>query len=333
VEKEWKGQPHVGELPLDIASQVEVHGRKAVEAIDAVAGKATLNKDEFERLRNDMHCYRAFADAFAWKVRAAQRVLNYQWGKDISELDAAVPLLERSLQHYRRLVELTKDTYLYANSMQTAQRRIPIGGDGGKMKTWIELLPKYEEELANLKLHIAQLKEGNVAQRQPSPLRVAKISTDDAVKTVLLEKGARLFSDLDSAVVELAPELTGQRAYVFNSRAQRDGGTVLRFTTTKAVSLLVGYFRDDQKKYAKAPKLEIDATANDYNQAEPQLTAAIQLAGMPQVNVHKYDFAAGTHTLSLPKGMLLVLGCTNDAVVARNVGLSGSDDAMDWLFY
>lgn len=333
VEKEWKGQPHVGELPLDIASQVEVHGRKAVEAIDAVAGKATLNKDEFERLRNDMHCYRAFADAFAWKVRAAQRVLNYQWGKDISELDAAVPLLERSLQHYRRLVELTKDTYLYANSMQTAQRRIPIGGDGGKMKTWIELLPKYEEELANLKLHIAQLKEGNVAQRQPSPLRVAKISTDDAVKTVLLEKGARLFSDLDSAVVELAPELAGQRAYVFNSRAQRDGGTVLRFTTTKAVSLLVGYFRDDQKKYAKAPKLEIDATANDYNQAEPQLTAAIQLAGMPQVNVHKYDFAAGTHTLSLPKGMLLVLGCTNDAVVARNVGLSGSDDAMDWLFY
>ena len=31
-------------------------------------------------------------------------------------------------------------TYYYANSMQTAQRRIPIGGDGGKNKTWKEML-------------------------------------------------------------------------------------------------------------------------------------------------------------------------------------------------
>ena len=68
------------------------------------------------------------------KVHAAQHVLNYQWGKDMAELDAAVPLLEESLVYYRRLVELTKDTYLYANSMQTAQRRIPIGGDNGKNK-------------------------------------------------------------------------------------------------------------------------------------------------------------------------------------------------------
>lgn len=71
-------------------------------------------------------------------------MLNYQWGKDMAELDAAVPLLEESLVYYRRLVELTKDTYLYANSMQTAQRRIPIGGDNGKNKTWAEMLVHYE---------------------------------------------------------------------------------------------------------------------------------------------------------------------------------------------
>ena len=80
-------------------------------------------------MQNDMHCYREFAYAFNLKVKAAQRVLNYQWGKDLNELDAAIPLMEQSLDHYRKLVALTDSTYYYANSMQTAQRRIPIGGE------------------------------------------------------------------------------------------------------------------------------------------------------------------------------------------------------------
>ena len=105
-----------------------------------------------------MHCYRAFAYAFGWKVKAAQHVLNYKWSKDIKELDAAVPLLERSgilpsaggsHQGYLSLCQL---------DASTAQRRIPIGGDGGNMKHWSELLPKYEQELANLKKNIAMLK-------------------------------------------------------------------------------------------------------------------------------------------------------------------------------
>ena len=58
VEKEWKKQPHVGEMPLDIIARVIAHGDKAITAIDQVEGKVTKNKAEFERLRNDMHCYR-----------------------------------------------------------------------------------------------------------------------------------------------------------------------------------------------------------------------------------------------------------------------------------
>ena len=137
------------ELPLDIVAQVVEHGDKAVAAIDKAAAAVTRNKEEFGRLQNDMHCYREFAYAFNLKVKAAQRVLNYQWGKDLNELDAAIPLMEQSLDHYRKLVALTDSTYYYANSMQTAQRRIPIGGDGGKNKTWKEMLVHYENELAN----------------------------------------------------------------------------------------------------------------------------------------------------------------------------------------
>lgn len=337
VEKEWKHEPHVGELPLDIVAQTEAHGDKAVAAIDAVADKVTENKDEFKRLQNDMHCYREFAYAFGWKVKAAQHVLNYKWGKDLKELDAAVPLLEKSLEHYRQLVNLTKDTYLYANSMQTAQRRIPIGGDGGHMKHWSELLPKYEQELANLKKNIAQLKAqaaGTYKMKAEiiKPLKNATVAME-GYQTVEIAKGAKLFSDLDSVVTDFAPELAGMKAYVMNSAAQRKESTHLEFTCKKPVHVLVGYFRDDQIKYAKAPKLETDATANDYGQAEPQLTSAIRIDGMPQVNIHKYDFEAGKHSLLLPKGIVLVLGVTSDNITPRDAGLSGADKAIDWLFY
>ena len=337
VEKEWKHQPHVGELPLDIVAQTEAHGDKAVAAIDAVADKVTGNKDEFGRLQNDMHCYREFAYAFGWKVKAAQHVLNYKWGKDIKELDTAVPLLEKSLEHYRKLVNLTKDTYLYANSMQTAQRRIPIGGDGGHMKHWSELLPKYEQELANLKKNIAMLKAqaaGNYSVKAEviKPLKNADIELE-GFQTVKIEKGAKLFSDLDSVVTDFAPELKGMKALMMNSGELRKNSAKIEFSCKKPVHLLVGYFRDDQMKYAKAPKLETDATANDYGQAEPQLTSAIRIDGMPQVNVHKYDFEAGTHRLLLPKGIILVLGATSDKITPREAGLSGTDKAIDWLFY
>ena len=338
VEKEWKHEPHIGELPLDIVAQTEAHGDKAVAAIDAVADKVTEHKDEFNRLRNDMHCYQEFAWSFGFKVKAAQHVLNYKWGKDINQLDTAVVLLEQSVMHYKKLVDLTKDTYLYANSMQTAQRRIPIGGDDGKMKHWQELLPQYQLELDNLKKNIAMLKDIAKGKYHHvsmviKPLPIANVTLPHDVKTVKIAKGARLFNDMDSVVTDFAAELKGMNAYVLNSKQQRDSATQIEFKCETPVHLLVGYFRDDQMKYAKAPKLEIDATANDYGQAEPMITSAILIDGMPQVNLHKYDFNAGSHTLLLPKGMLLVLGYTSGNITQRDAGLSGTDKAIDWLFY
>lgn len=338
VEKEWKHQPHVGELPLDIVAQVQDHGDKAVAAIDAVASSVTRNRDEFRRLQNDMHCYQAFAYSFGWKVKAARHILNYQWGKDLCELDTAVLLLGKSLEYYRQLVSLTKDTYLYANSMQTAQRRIPISGGDGHMKEWWELLPRYEQEVANLKRNIAILKANAAGKSAGKPKEIpalhdGKVALPAGTATVRLEKGARLFADMDSAVVDLAPELRGLNACVVNGQQQRDRGTQIEFTTAKPVSLLIGYFRDDQRKYAMAPKLETDASANDYGQADPQLTSAVRIAGMPLVNVHKYDFPQGHHVLDLPKGFLLVLGYTSDPVTPREVGLAGADETIDWLMY
>lgn len=355
VEKEWKHQSHKGELPLDIVNQTIAHGEKAVAAIDSAAPYVTKNVAEFGRLRNDMHCYREFAYSFGLKVRAALHVLNYKWGKDIGELDATVPLLEESLDHYRRLVALTKDNYLYANSMQTAQRRIPIGGDNGKMKTWAELLPEYEKELKNLKKNISMLKAKAAGTYKETAEEIKSLRNADVKNVVLIThpdgnsasqepkrtavefrqiaKGTRLFTDIDSIVTAVAPELEGLKALPLSYWNMKKEATVIDFTAKKPVTMLVGYFRDDQIKYAPAPKLETDASANDYGQAEAVLTSAIQIDGMPQVNVHPYHFGAGHHTLSLPKGILLVLGFTDSEPAQRDCGLSGSDKSIDWLFH
>ena len=83
-------------------------------------------------------------------MKAAKLVLDYQWGKDMKNLEEAIPLMEQSLEHYRKLVELTDEHYLYANSMQTAQRRIPIGGDDGHNKTWKETAGTLRKRIGEL---------------------------------------------------------------------------------------------------------------------------------------------------------------------------------------
>lgn len=353
AEKEWNHQPHIagGEMPLDIISQCVRHGEDAVAAINQAAeGSIGKHRDEFLRLQNDMECYREFAHFFDLKVRAARLVLDYQWShklgthpeaKCLEYLDQAVPLLEESLNHWRRLVELTSGTYLYANSMQTAQRRIPIGGDDGRNKHWAEMLPHYEKELAAFQSNIQMLKEKTAAPADDTnatttpQLHNAHYRMLSAHKAVTLNEGAQLWSNMPEARVEaLAPELAGLRAFVTEAVKPGKGQPVtLEFEAEEPLKVLVGYFRDDQSKYAKAPRLENDATANEFGQAEAQIENAIKLSGIPLANVHTYSLPAGHHTLHLPDGYLLVLGLTADAIQPRNAALGGGDETMDWLFY
>ncbi len=335
VEKEWKGQPHVenGEFPLDIVEQCIAHGDRAVAAIDRV--KPRTNKEEFARLKNDIYCYRAFAYAFYWKVLAAREVLNYQWSKEIDYLDEAIPLLEKSLAWYRTLVDLTKDSYLYANSMQTQQRRIPISGGDGKNKTWEEMLPHYEVELAALKANTELLKNSDEqVEVTILPVADAEVALQGRWQRVTYGEGISPFVDRPELQVEaLAPELKGMTGFVFDGEKKRSEATTFAFSCTQPVKLLVGYFKGDNKRFAQAPKLEIDASANDYGQAEPLLQNAVTVKGWGVANIHAYHFEAGEHTLTLPRGFLLVAGFTSDEVKSRNVGLAGSDDTPDWLFY
>ena len=332
IEKKWKGGEHVGELPLDIVDQCLEHGIQAEHAVNMITAKPTRHADEFERVRKDMIFYRMFAASFRWKVMAAQQVLNYKWAQDIKYLEKAVEYLEQSQNWWNMLSMSTQDTYLYANSMQTAQRRIPVGGDNGKMKTWSELAKVYQEELDAFKENIEKLKHP-VAQIDVSisPLKLADVKYSGT--TVTLKKGAVLFENRpDTPVDSLAPELVGLQALVLNRDSTRIVGTTIEFECDKPVKVLVGLFKDDDPKWAKAPKLEIDATGNEYGQAEPILANAISIVQMPKVNIHTYNLPAGHHTLRLPKGILMVAGFTHDDIKSRDCGLNGPSGEVDWLF-
>lgn len=335
VEKEWKGEKHVGELPLDIVEQCAQHGIEAEHAVDLLVANPTRHADEFERVRKDMKFYRMFAAAFRLKVIAAQQVLNYKWSQDIKYLDKAVQYMEQSQNWWNALSAATQDAYLYANSMQTAQRRIPVGGDGGKMKTWSELATVYQAELDALKENIIKLKNPvekaneNILPARPASVKLFAKNT----QLITLKKGAIIFENRpDTPVDSVAPELVGLQALVLNRDTTRIVGTTIEFESDKPVKLLVGLFKDDDSKWAKAPKLEIDATGNEYGQAEPLLTNAISIVQMPKVNIHQYTLPAGRQTLHLPKGILMVAGFTDSIIKQRDCGLNGPSGEVDWLF-
>ena len=341
AKKEWEKQPHEGETPVQIINEIVAHGKKAVEAINNVETHVTKDKEEFERLKNDMYCYNTFANFFAEKVEAALLVLRYSYSNDIADLDKALPHLEKSIVLYQELVKLTKDSYLYANSMQTAQRRIPIGGDDGNNKTWEELLPHYERELANFKRNLELLKtskDGVIVKKEVTPWNVEDVSVLSENKgKYQVKKGAKIYTIPESEIVEIAPELKNLKGISFIADTQNNKGTQLKFKNNKAVKLVVGYFNTDQKRFLFPPSLETNAAGNSRGEAEVILANAIKFKELPRVNIHTYTFKPGENELNLGKGRVLILGFmdANQNIISRDVGLIGDDEktAVDWLFY
>lgn len=340
AEKEFKKQPHVGELPFQITSEVVKHGKLAVESIDKAVPFVTKNRDEFNRLKNDVYCYNEFANFFADKVKAAALVLQYGYTKDISLLDQAVPFLESSLAHYKKLVDLTKDTYLYANSMQTKQRRVPVGGDDGKNKTWAELYPFYQAEYNNLKKNIEMLKANKGVKKATEIVALkpadVKILTPNLTQYPLAV-GQTLFPDQPFAIKALAPELKKLKGVKYLHKQQSATGTEIQFSCDKPVHVLVGYLSGNDRGFLKTPTLETDASANDYGQAEPKIANAMNIPDLAPVNIHSFSFKAGTNTLKLGKGNVLILGFVDgdQKVPSRDAALSaaGQTENVDWLFY
>lgn len=312
AEKKFKGEEHIGETPIQIADEIVAHAHRAVELLSKL-GKPTRNIDEFNRNLNDIYIHQALAYHYSHKVKSAIQVLEYKYTRDVASLEYALPDLKKSVQYYKLLSELTEDSYLYANSMQTKQRKIPMRGVDATFKHWTEMLPVFEAEYENFKNSIDDLKKGAAAVNEtPDPYREETVQFEGQVELVPLKKGAKIYADQDLVVTHYDERLEGISAVKINSQDQKVNGTTLKFTTSKPVKFLVGYFNSEDKVFAPKPVLEIDATANDYGQAEASIRNAFRVQYMPMVDIHAYTFPEGENVLKLPKGEALILGIISE---------------------
>ncbi|MGE4586486.1 MAG: glycoside hydrolase family 20 zincin-like fold domain-containing protein [Mangrovibacterium sp.] len=338
--REFRGEPHNGETPPQIIEEVVRHGKLAVEAIEKAASKVTRNREEFDRLKNDVYCYNAFANYFAERVKAAMLVLNYKYSGKAEDLEAAVPYMEKSMSWFRKLVELTRDTYLYANSMQTAQRRVPISGADGKNKTWEELEPHYQAELDNFKRNLEMLKtkgSGESLQQVKSYEPAAVTILNKGLSRYALKAGQRPYNDNKAAIGAVAEEIGNLSGVRFSDRQQQEEGTVLKFRCEQPVKVLVGYFNTNSYSVLEPPTLETNANANDRGQADIKIANAMLIPGLYPVNVYNYCYEAGEHELVLGKGRVLVLGFIDgkEEIPIHDAGMTKDENgpAVDWLFY
>ncbi|MDI9363736.1 MAG: hypothetical protein QM541_02205 [Flavobacterium sp.] len=334
--KEWKHEKHIGETPVQIIKEVQQEAEFAVSAINKAAPFVTKNKAEFLRLKNDMLCYKALAKHYAQKATAALAILRFKYSNNIVDLEKALPHLEQSVYHYKQLVTLTKNTYLYANSMQTKQRKIPIRGVDGTFKTWAEVLVPFEKELATFKYKIDSLKTDNKLAKATVLLKNASVKFTPNTVFYTIDSSAKAFTDTTLVLLDVAKELKGLRGIQLSFAKQKAEGTSLTFIATKPVKVLVGFFNEKSANYLKAPELETDASANNYGQSETKIANGVVVKGMPAVNIYSYTFAAGTNTLTLAKGACLIVGFIDDAqtLPIYDAGLNekGNKKEIDWLF-
>ncbi|WP_426329472.1 alpha-d-galacturonidase [Pedobacter sp. R-06] len=335
AEKEWKKQGHIGETPVQVAREVIEHGKKAIQSINEAAPSVTKDTAEFKRLRNDIYCYDEMANFYAEKVKAALWILRYKNSNQVADLEQALPFLQNSVDHYAKLVKLTENSYLYANSMQTKQRKIPMRGVDKTFIHWKEMLPVFNKELDHFKHSIDSLKsikQGTVAAIVP--YRTADVKVLNETESYVIAKDAPLFADTAIKIKEVAAQLVGLKGIKLAKEKQIKIGTDIKFRTKVPVKLLIGFFNQKDAQYLAPPQLETDASANNYGQSEIKISNALVPYGFPPVNVHAYSFPAGTHTLNLGKGACLVLGFIDDKQELRifNAGLDGRGKDIDWLF-
>ncbi|WP_316800601.1 hypothetical protein [Pedobacter frigidisoli] len=333
AEKEWKKQGHIGETPMQIAKEVVVHGKNALASINKV--KAGKDVEEFNRLKNDMYCYDEMANFYAEKVKAALWILRFKYSNQVTDLEQALPFLQNSVDHYAKLVKLTEGSYLYANSMQTKQRKIPMRGVDKTFIHWKEMLPVFTKELEHFKRSIDSLKSVKGAGIVTvQPYKNAEVKLISPLENYTVEKEAIVFADSSVRIKEVADQLTGLKGIRLSKTRQLKSGTEISFETKIPVKLLVGLFNQKDAKFLAPPQLETDASANNYGQSEIKISNALVLNGYPPANVHAYSFPAGKHTLTLGKGECLVLGFIDDKQELRifNAGLDGRGKDIDWLF-
>ncbi len=319
ADKEWNKQPHVGETPPSVIHDAVDFADRAVNSIQQAEEYVTLNKAEFERYENDIICIQLLSWNYYYKVKAAMDVLRYDFSNDIHDLQSAETNLAKSLEYFKELTDRTRDTYNMAQSMLTYHRRIPFPGevDGTPYNYhWTQVLPLYEEELAGFKKYVSDLESGKVdpnlrfadKDMEPYPNADYELLSDNG-EYYTVEMGARVFTDEDFEIRDIAPEFIGLKGIRFsNKQAQHDVMT-FRLKVNEPLRLLVGYFKSKDPKWLQVPNPDFEARANERGGFAPRVRNAAIISELPALDVHNFEYEPGVYDVEMiGKGSYIILG-------------------------
>lgn len=347
MKKELAGEAHVGETPYDCVQEVRGHAGKAWELCEKVIAAEGTGNEKLNRIRTDIMAVRDMSLSYCKKIEAGMEILRYKYTMDekcrgnVEYLCRAEKLMEEALEDYRRLAGVTDETYLYANSMQTPQRKIPFP-NGEIYGHWMACLPEYEKELEHFKKHLEELKQGilptdHEAEVTAQPLTPAPFTLlgGKDCETFELKKDAGIFSDCPWKVLKLAPELsklTGVRVGLGNAIKE---GAAIRISLPQDSYVLVGYMNARAVEWLQLPDLETNTHADDRGGLTVVYANAIKAESCPPVNIHAYRYEKGEHEIYFGTGGFVIAGVValETELKTRNANLGGEGlETLDWLY-
>ncbi len=345
IRKELAGEIPYGETAADMSEEVLCFAQRAWKLLQAAQPGVKRNVQELARWLTDAEAVWELAQSYARKLEAAFWILRYKYTMDenlrgdLGLLEAAVAPWEESLAHYRRLAELTDQTYLYACSMQTRQRKIPFT-DGGAYGHWRQCLPEYEKEYARFREHLEEMKQGSFPgeeeQGKAEPLPQAAFELVGAgCETYIVQKGASIFTDMEAPITMLAAELDGLTGVRFSLGEAMAEGARISFTVSQDVKLLVAYMNAGGVEWLQLPDLETNTHADDRGGLHVVYANALQAENCPNCNIHAYFYEKGTHEVYMGTGGFAIVGVVPGdlELQTRNAGLSGeTPEKLDWLY-
>ncbi|MGB6546772.1 MAG: hypothetical protein WBE97_14230, partial [Candidatus Acidiferrales bacterium] len=330
VQREFAHQPHVGETPIGVADEVTDSAAQAVQEAAAAGAYVTQNRAEYERILNDARCIHALMQYYRAKTQAAELVMMYGYDHNLDHLAQAEKLLASSVDFYRTLVTLTDATYRQACALLTSQRQIPFSGADGKYSHWRDALPEYERELKIFRARLAWLQNtsaGNAATAALPAVQFHLISQNG--ETFSVQPGAKLFTDGDAAITDVAPELAGLTGIRISQAEARKDSVTLQVDLDQPAQSLVGFFKLASESHPPANP-QPDAW-------QLQMLSGVTASKLPDLTIWSRPLPAGSDTIDIGRGPYVVLGfIPANEPVGPAVYFPASEPAqppnLDWLF-
>ena len=345
IRDKLQGNPIIGETPEELIEDIDYFAGEAERCLRCFDEKTRLD-DELCRMIDDLRAIILLGRFYSHKLQSALAVIEYRELMDrgfrgpTALLDQALESLENSVAVYRDLTRLGTKRYLFVNSMQTRQRKIPFP-DGSRYAHWKDCLPEYEEELANFRHNAARLLKGNPPSYGDTdthihPLSSARFSVhSEDCEEFDVVTGELIFTDRNWQIRDLAEELVGLTGIRINLGKAIDTGVQVCFELEQDSLVLIGYMQSKGIQWLQVPELETNTHADEHVGMEPVLRNALKADGCPPINVHALRYEKGSHTFFGGTGGFCICGIipADMPLKPRDAGKNRDDlRLLDWMY-